>query len=295
VVDTSRRALVLGSGGLTGLAWQVGVLDGLADGGLAWNADLLVGTSAGALLAARLAAGEAIRDVADALGADRTFRSNPGESARQPGGGGAVSGAVPVSAAIRLVAAQLHPHRRQAVVGLGRRAAAEWTPEASGRWVDAVAGDLAGRGWPAPLVVVVTDAAIGRPVLFRARRPVDLALAVAASCAMPGVLPAVRIGGRLYFDGGLRSPANLDAAGAADVVVALAPLTGALRAHRRPGVQAARLRASGATVVLLTPDAAGRRAIGLDVLAGDRVPACVEAGRAFGRRRVADVGAAWGE
>ena len=293
-MDTSRRALVLGSGGLTGLAWQVGVLEGLADAGLSWNADLLVGTSAGAVLAARLAAGEAVRDVADALGSGRAFGSNPGKSPRPPGHGGDVPGAVPVSAAIRLVAAQLYPHRRQAVVGLGRRAAAEWTPEASGRWVDAVAGDLAGRGWPARLVVVVTDAATGRPAFFRARRPVDLALAVAASCAMPGVLPAVRIGGRLYFDGGLRSPANLDVVGAADVVVALAPLTGAVQAHRRPAVQAARLRASGATVVLLAPDAAGRRAIGLNVLAVDRVPACMEAGRAFGRGRAADVGAAWG-
>ena len=124
-MDTSRRALVLGSGGLTGLAWQVGVLEGLADAGLSWNADLLVGTSAGALLAARLAAGEAVRDVADALGSGRAFGSNPGKSPRPPGHGGDVPGAVPVSAAIRLVAAQLYPHRRQAVVGLGRRAGGE--------------------------------------------------------------------------------------------------------------------------------------------------------------------------
>jgi len=41
------RALVLGSGGLTGIAWEAGVLNGLADSGFPvgdWN--LVVGSSA---------------------------------------------------------------------------------------------------------------------------------------------------------------------------------------------------------------------------------------------------------
>lgn len=271
------RALVLGSGGLTGLAWQAGVLAGLADAGVSVAADLVVGTSAGSVLGARLAAGEPIGDVVVAL------LGRGGE------GRGLPSGPIPPAAVARLLIAQLAADRRRAVARLGRRAGREWTPAASAEWVDAVAGDLAGRAWPVSLVVVVTDATTGRPVLLRARRPADLAAAVAASCAMPGVFPAVPIGERLYFDGGLRSPANLDVAGSAGVVVALAPLTGALRADRRPGVQAARLRASGSSVVLLTPDAAGRRAIGVDVLAASRVPACVEAGRALGLARAADV------
>ena len=50
------RALVLGGGGSAGNAWLLGVLAGLADGGLdVTDADLVVGTSAGATAAGRVA------------------------------------------------------------------------------------------------------------------------------------------------------------------------------------------------------------------------------------------------
>ncbi|MFT4110678.1 patatin-like phospholipase family protein, partial [Propionicimonas sp.] len=138
-----------------------------------------------------------------------------------------------------------------------------------------------------------TDAATGRPAFLSAARPADLAAAVAASCAIPGVLPAVRIDGHLFIDGGLRSPANLDVAGSARAVVALAPLTGSVRAHRRPADQAAQLRRAGVTVALLTPDSDGRRAIGLDPLAAGRVPAAFDAGRRLGGRHAVRIGQVW--
>lgn len=279
-----RRGLVLGSGGTTGLAWQAGVLAGLADAGIDLGAGLVVGTSGGALLGARLAAGMPVADLAALV-----LRAGSPDAAGVAG----LPASVPVPALARLLAAQLYPNRRRALAWLGRRARREWTREASARFVAAVAGDLAGRPWPAALVVVATDTATGRPAFLSAARPADLAAAVAASCAMPGVLPAVDIDDRLLFDGGLRSPGNLDVAGTAEVVLALAPLTGALRAHRRPDVQAAQLRRSGVTVLLLTPDAAGRRAVGVDVLASRRVPAAFAAGRALAVRRAEDVRAAW--
>ena len=49
------RALVLGGGGTTGIAWECGVLDALTDAGLDVDAaDRVVGTSAGALVGAFL-------------------------------------------------------------------------------------------------------------------------------------------------------------------------------------------------------------------------------------------------
>ena len=48
--------------------------------------------------------------------------------------------------------------------------------------------------------------------------------AVAASCAVPLVWPAVEIHGRHYVDGGMRSSTNADRATGCDVVVAIAPL-----------------------------------------------------------------------
>ncbi|MCA9492943.1 MAG: hypothetical protein KC621_23595, partial [Myxococcales bacterium] len=56
-MDGARRttALVLGGGGALGNAWLIGVLAGLADGGLdVTDADRLVGTSAGATAVAQI-------------------------------------------------------------------------------------------------------------------------------------------------------------------------------------------------------------------------------------------------
>lgn len=250
-----RRALVLGSGGATGVAWELGVLSGLAGAGLSLAADLVVGTSAGAIIAARLTVDGSLPDLAGA----RLERSGR-------------LGARPLA---RLLAAQLHPSRPHALAWLGARAAASWTPEAERRWIELVAPGLAGARWPAELVIVATDATTGRAAYLSASRPADLAAAVAASCALPGVFPAVTIDGRLHFDGGLRSPANLDVASGATAVIALAPLSGSVRAHRRPRNQAAQLRRSGSRVVLIEPGLAARAVLGPDVLDPAR------AGRAF--------------
>ena len=52
------RALVLGGGGVTGVAWELGILAGLAGAGADLSdADLVVGTSAGSAVAAQLTTG----------------------------------------------------------------------------------------------------------------------------------------------------------------------------------------------------------------------------------------------
>lgn len=271
-VSSYRRALVLGSGGATGIAWEAGVLAGLVDAGVSLDAELVVGTSAGALVAARLTTGWTTDQLYAAMGAaDRAGRAGP-------------------AALARLLAAQVYPSRRHAVAWLGRRAAASWSSEAELRWIEALAPDLSGRDWPASLVVVATDVASGHPAYFSAAHPTDLALAVAASCAMPGVFPAVRVAGRLHFDGGLRSPLNLDVAAGVESVIALAPLSGSVRPHRRPAEQ---VKALDAAVALLRPDAAARRAIGLDLLDPRRGAAVAAAGRAQGIELGARLGGEW--
>jgi NTE family protein len=63
------RALVLGGGGVAGIAWMTGLLAGLADAGQdVTGADLLVGTSAGAAVAAQVGSGLSL----DALFARQT-------------------------------------------------------------------------------------------------------------------------------------------------------------------------------------------------------------------------------
>ena len=52
------RALVFGGGGVTGVAWETGLLLGLAEAGLDLStADVFVGTSAGSVVAAQLTSG----------------------------------------------------------------------------------------------------------------------------------------------------------------------------------------------------------------------------------------------
>ncbi len=52
-MSDQRTALVLGGGGITGIAWEVGLLAGLAEAGVDLSgADLVVGTSAGSVVGA---------------------------------------------------------------------------------------------------------------------------------------------------------------------------------------------------------------------------------------------------
>ena len=57
-MSDQRTALVLGGGGITGIAWEIGLLAGLADAGVDLSsADLVVGTSAGSVVGAQLTSG----------------------------------------------------------------------------------------------------------------------------------------------------------------------------------------------------------------------------------------------
>ena len=273
------RAVVLGGGGLTGIAWLGGVLDELPP--VLATADRVVGTSAGAVLAARLLGG----GDSSTLGGLVPYLSN--ERLRP-------------SAAASLLAAQVWPSRRHALQWLGRRAVrpvsrvARFTarpgsrPLSEAAFVDLVGRAIGAATWPRALIVVAVDALAGRPAYFTARSQVPLASAVAASCAMPGVLPAVRIERRWFLDGGLRSPANADLATGCDRVLVLAPQWRSARAIRRPEHQADRLRAYGAEVVLLQSPNRERQSLSADAL-----PAAREAGRRQGRAIAAEVGRLW--
>ena len=257
---------MLGGGGITGLAWLRGVLDELPD--VVGSAERVIGTSAGALLAARLLAGGDAGGLRGQLAELAGVRIAP-------------------SAGLRLAAAQLWPSRRHALRWLGRRAGRATGPSEA-EFVDLVARAIGTTRWPASLVVVAVDAVAGRPAYFTARSDVDLARAVAASCAVPGVLPAVSIEGRPFLDGGLRSPANADLAAGCRRVLILAPQGRSVRGVRRPGQQAARLRGEGAEVVLIADEHPGLDAMSAAGLAGAR-----ERGRYAGRAAAADVRQLW--
>ncbi|MFT4296916.1 MAG: patatin-like phospholipase family protein, partial [Micropruina sp.] len=260
---TPRRAVVLGGGGLTALAWLAGVLDELPP--VLAEADRVVGTSAGAVLATRMLLLDPRLRGAGSDGLDEFAAELAGVR-------------ISTAVAARLVAAQLWPSRRHALLWLGRSARRARTTLTEDAFVDLVGRAVGGSGWPASLVVAAVDADSGRPAYFTPRSAVELRRAVAASSAMPGVLPTVRIEDRVFLDGGLRSPANADLASGCERVLILAPQGRSVREVRRPAHQAERLRAEGAEVLLIEDDDPG-----LDVMSATALPAARERGRRAGR------------
>jgi NTE family protein len=273
------KALVLGGGGVTGVAWELGLLAGLAEAGVdLTDADLVVGTSAGSVVAAIVTSGEALnaayeRQLAPPR-AERAARMGPG-------------------LLLRYLWAAVATDERRSRAKIGAMALATPTvSEAERRAV--IAERLAGKDWPTAHRLLVTAVAAddGEFVVFEAGSGVSLVDAVGASCAVPGVWPPVTIGGRRYVDGGVRAPANVDLATGCDAVVVLAPITVSFRRAMRVDVQLAALPA-GTRTALVKPDPAASRAIGRNVLDPARRAAAAQAGKAQAALVAATVRSAW--
>ncbi len=256
--------LVLGGGGLLGEAWMTGLLAGLeaASGGDATRCRAFVGTSAGSIVAAGLAAGRSPRRVAAARESTppTPAAARPGAAAlRRAGGALAAVGTLGVPVGLSVLA-PAGARARSLVLGRvpdGRRSLRALEREVD-RW---------DPSWDR-LRVCTVDRASGKRVVFGSAGapPARVGQAVAASCAIPGVFAPVSIGRRAHVDGGAWSPTNADAApaGKGDRVLVLEPtavlLRGALRAAG--AVEAIALRRRGAEVRLVAPDAAAAGLMG---------------------------------
>ncbi|MEU3294383.1 patatin-like phospholipase family protein [Streptomyces longwoodensis] len=269
------EALVLGGGGVAGVAWTTGLLTGLADAGHdVSGAELIVGTSAGSTVAAQLGSGLGwedlyARQIDPALQAAEIMAevdlANLGSE---------------IAAAVRgaTSAAQI----RRAVGRLALEA--ETVPERERRAV--IESRLPSHEWSARAVkIVAVDAESGEPRVFDSTSGVSLVDAVAASCAVPGVWPPVTVGGHRYIDGGVRSHLNADYAAGASRILVVAPLgqTSMLPSEKPLAQTFEELRAGGSEVAVVEPDEASRLAIGANALdPATRGPAA-EAGRVQGR------------
>jgi len=240
-------ALVLGGGGVTGAAWELGLLAGLADEGLDLaGAGLIVGTSAGAVVGAQVTSGASLAGLHEA-------QLGPPGSEPVPRTG------VRLAARWWLAAASSKdPVKVRA--RLGRMAlAAKTIPEA--QRLEMIAGRLPAREWPARrLHITAVDAGSGEFTVFDAASGAGLVEAVAASCATPRVWPPIRIGGRHWIDGGVRSPTNADLAAGSERVVVIAPITRGLNTSVADEV--AGLTRGRAMVTVIEPDQAAARYMG---------------------------------
>ncbi|MET0132050.1 MAG: patatin-like phospholipase family protein, partial [Kibdelosporangium sp.] len=187
------RALVLGGGGIAGIAWETGVLYGLGDSVL--DVDLIIGTSAGSSVAAAVTSGISLREAYE-----RQLVPAPAGSA----GGPSLGKLLQVFAAVQT----LPPDEARRKLG-ELAVTAETFPES--RWLEAIGAGLPSHSWPSRnIATVAMDTETGETRIFDRTSGVDLVAAVAASCAVPGVYPPVTIDGRRYMDGGMRTSTNAD-------------------------------------------------------------------------------------
>jgi NTE family protein len=281
-MSDQRRALVLGGGGITGIAWEIGVLAGLAEAGVdLTGADLVVGTSAGSVVGAQLTSGADL----EALFA-RQLEPPTGEQAAR----------MTRSALLRYGLAALRSRRDD--VGFRRRIGAlALAAERAGltateqERLDVIGSRLVSREWPdRDLRITAVDAQSGEFRVLDRTSGVPLLQAVAASCAVPGVYPPVTIDGRRYVDGGMRSAANADLAEGHDRVVVLAPIPRGMGPLASVDAQ---VTGMVARVAVVSPDDASRRAIGRNVLDPAARAPSARAGRAQAAEVAVQVAEAW--
>jgi NTE family protein len=247
----TRTALVLGGGGITGIAWELGILKGLADSGVDLSdADLVVGTSAGSVVGAQITTGQSL----EALYATQL---EPADHEI-----GAELGRLTL---LRLVPAMVFPgNQRRKLARVGKLSMKAHPPGGEER-IEVIRSRIGVVEWPArELKVTAVEAESGEFVAFDKDSGVDILHAVAASCAVPLVWPAVTIEGKHYVDGGMRSTANVDLATGADVVVVIAPLP---QSFSKATSIRSQLAATGATrTAVVTPDEQALVDIGKNVL-----------------------------
>ncbi len=296
------NVLVLGAGGVLGEAWMSALLAGLEEA-TGWDplaCETYLGTSAGSIVAAALAAGVSPRDrvgaIPDQPAPDRSSPTEDGGAmawALDLGRTAGVMTAAPLAALglrttsfggalVRRLALGRVPRGRRSLGGLGREV------------------ESAGARWDGRLLVAAVELETGRRVVFGSPGAPEASVgeAVEASCAIPGYFRPVRLDGRHYVDGGAWSLTNADAvpAGKDSRVLCLNP-TGSMRATRAApagaigplsrsvaAVEALALKRRGATVTTISPDRSSATAMGGDLMDPRRRAEVSRAGVAQGRR-----------
>lgn len=272
---------MLAGGGIAGIAWETGMLRGIADEApdaaqALLDAEILVGTSAGSTVAAQLGSGLGIDGLYDRQLAVESAEIDPGVSIETITG-------VFLAAMGDPDATTTQKLRRIGEIALATPTLAEEVRRA------VIEQRLPSHEWPhRDLRVTAIDTTTGELVTFDRSSGVSLVDAVAASCAVPGVWPPVTIGPRRYMDGGVGSTVNMAVAADCDAAIVLVPSG---RSSPSPFGSGAVAEVDGfaAPTCGLFADDEALAAFGANPLdPACRIPSA-EAGRAQGRRVAADV------
>jgi NTE family protein len=279
----TTRALVLGGGGVAGIAWETGILVGVADESPAaaralLDSDVLLGTSAGSAVVAQIGSGESLTEL---------FTRQVDESSAEidPGVGIDAIAELFLAALSDPDATLVQKRQRIAAVAL----ATDTVAESLRRTV--IEQRLPSHSWPDRVLrITAIDAETGELVVFDRESGVNLVDAVAASCAVPAAWPPVTIGERRYIDGGIGSTINLSVAGDCSAAVVLVP-AGKETPSPFGGGAAAELDEFAGAALGVFADDESLTAYGPNPLDPSCRPASAEAGRAQGRREAAAIAA----
>ena len=284
----SPRALVLGAGGNAAIAWEIGLITGMDDGGIDLRAaDVFVGTSAGSTVAAQITSGLSLEELFQRQIDPRLQVYEP-----QP----------PVDfnrwRADLLRAKEDAGNATAFLRKIGSlNVTVPSTPECDRRLM--IGKRLPVHAWPQQRVLLVAvDAESGERHVFDRTGNVGLVDAVAASCAVAGVWPAIMIEGRRYIDGGFYSIENADLAAGCERVLVLtfpARVPPLCVVSLDAGLQT--LHDQNARVAVVQPDAASQAAfasVGGNLLDPSVREQAARAGREQGRAAArSPVGAFW--
>ena len=280
----NESVVVLGGGGIWGVAWMSGTIMGLAEHGIdLTQARAFIGTSAGSIVGSQVAHGYSPTQ----LFTRQTDPTKQPHQHPQQGRG--------LAQLVDLIQRQWESPeaRTRAIAALALNTETNGAPESQADIAERL--DVLSNDWPARgLTLTAIDTATCELCVFNAQSGVGLIEAVAASCAVPGMRPPVPIKGRLYMDGGLwRNAGNAHLTRGEPSVLILSPFG----ARMPPTPQSLHsdiqdLQQSGTRVALIAADA---EALSTLSAAGPldpstRLPAA-KAGRAQAHREVEKVGA----
>jgi NTE family protein len=277
-MPVAKRALVLAGGGVAGIAWEIGVLRGIADESpatakLLLDSDVLVGTSAGSAVGAQLGSGLRLDALFDRQTATASAELDPGATLDD------------ITELFLTVMTEPNTTTVEKLRRIGAIAMATPTVAETVRR-EVIAARLPSPEWPDRVLrITAIDTATGELVAFDRDSGVALVDAVAASCAVPGVWPPVTIGDRRFMDGGVGSTVNMGLADDCDAAMVLVP--SGRNAPSPFGVAAAEIAAFGGEAFAVFADDESLAAFGPNPLdPACRVPSA-RAGRAQGRREAA--------
>lgn len=263
--DKETRTVVLGGGGITGIAWEIGVLTGLLNQGINLAAaDMIIGTSAGSFVGAALASGYDMNDY---------YNSQLTNNNTEP--------QISASYEIMQLWQKAFSLGGGDVIEIGKNfgeIAKKHPPKISlEERISVVKSRLVTKDWSPNLRITAIDAETGKLNYFDNNSGITIEQAVLASGAVPGVWPYVSFLGKDWVDGGMISSANAYLAKDYKKIVIIAPLIQKYGSVPNVFDDALELQKKS-EVFLVTPDEYSMQAIGKNIYDASRTKICAEVG-----------------